>query len=94
MEYYAYHRMADDHSRIWEDGTLEGLPELSSLYGCNADIPGDRERARARMQQEYRETLDDLIAKGLFDNEPVPGSLAINSYVVLHGDDGGDNPAE
>ena len=37
------------------------------------------------MQRRYRETLDDLVAKGLFDGEPVPGSLAINSYLVLHG---------
>ena len=35
-------------------------------------------------------TVDDLVAKGLFDDEPVPGSLAINSYLVLHGDGGED----
>ncbi len=39
------------------------------------------------MQREYQETLDDLIAKGLFDDEPIPGSLAINSYLVLHDDE-------
>ncbi|NLX49081.1 MAG: DUF1810 domain-containing protein [Methanospirillum sp.] len=45
------------------------------------------------MQKRYRETLDDLVARGLFDDEPVPNSLAINSYLVLQGaDDGSTDP--
>lgn len=90
LEYYAYHRMGESHGRIWEDGQLESLPELCSMFGYNPDIPGDFERKEAEMQRRYRETLDDLVAKGLFDDEPVPGSLAINSYLVLHGDGGED----
>ncbi|GEM_PF-2031714 len=39
------------------------------------------------MRKKYRETLEDLVAKGLFDDAPNPGSLVINSSVVLHGDD-------
>ena len=46
-------------------------------------------------QKEYRAALENPIAKGLFDDEPIPGSLAINSYLVLHGDDEEDgDPAE
>jgi hypothetical protein len=94
LEYYAYHRMGDDHARIWEDGTFEGLDELCSMFGYSPDVPGDRERKEAEMQKRYQETLDDLVAKGLFDDEPIPGSLAINSYLVLHGDDEDEDPAE
>lgn len=84
LEYYAYHRMGESHGRIYDDGAMVGLPELCSMYGYDPEVPGDEERKRAEMQREYQETLDDLIAKGLFDDEPVPGSLAINSYLVLH----------
>lgn len=87
LEYYSYHRMGESRGRIWEDGTRESLPELCSMFGFDPKVPGDRERKEAEMQRRYRETLQDLIEKGLFDDEPVPGSLAINSYLVLHRDD-------
>ncbi len=92
LEFYAYHRLGDDHAKIYEDGEHVDLPELCSMYGYDPKVPGDEERKRAEMEREYRETLEDLIAKGLFDDEPVPNSLAVNSYLVLHGDDaeGGD----
>lgn len=94
LEYYAYHRMGESHGRIWEDGELESLPELSSGFCYDPDIPGDTERKEAEVQRQYRETLGDLVAKGLFDDEPVPGSLAINSYLVLHGDENDGDPPE
>ncbi len=87
LEYYACHTLGDSHGRIWEDGTLESLPELCSGFGFDPKVPGDMERKEAAMHRQYQETLDDLIAKGIFDDEPVPGSLAVNSYLVLHGDD-------
>lgn len=37
------------------------------------------------MQRRYREAFDDLIANGPFDEEPMPGSLAINSSFMLDG---------
>lgn len=94
LEYYAYHRMGESHGRIWEDGTRESLPELCSMFGFDPKIPGDKERKEAEMQRRYRETLADLIAKGLFDGEPIPGSLGINSYLVLHGDDDSADSAD
>lgn len=87
LEFYAYHRMGEDHARIYEDGDYVDLPELCSMFGYDPTIPGDKERKEAEMQKRYRETLDDLVEKGLFDDEPVPNSLAINSYLVLHGED-------
>lgn len=92
LEFYAYHRMGDDPAKIYEDGEGVGLPELCSMYGYDPKVPGDKERKRAEMEKEYRETLQDLVVNGLFDDEPVPNSLAINSYLALHGNDaeGGD----
>ena len=92
LEYDTHHRMGDDHGTIYEDGEFVGLPELCSMFGYNPKIPGDEERKRAMTEREDRETLEDLIAKGILDDEPVPNALAVNSYLVLHGDDaeGGD----
>lgn len=87
LEYYAYHRMGEDHARIYDDGTKVDLPELCSMFSFDPKVPRDKERKEAEMQKRYRETLDDLVAKGLFDDEPIPGSLAINSYLVLHNED-------
>lgn len=94
LEYFAYHRMGESHGRIWEDGTMESLPELCSMFGYDPKVPGDKERKEAEMRREYQKTFDDLITKGLFDDEPVPNSLLINSYLVLHGDDEGDDSLE
>ena len=91
LEYYAYHRMGESHGRIDDDGTWVSLPELCSGFCYDPAIPGEKERKEAEMQRDYRETLDDLVAKGLLDDEPVPGSLAVNSYLVLHGDADGDS---
>jgi hypothetical protein len=87
LEYYAYHRMGESHGKIYDDGSHIDLPELGSMFGYDPNIPGDEERKEAEMRRRYRETLDDLIAKGLFDDEPFPKSLAINSHLVLHGDE-------
>ena len=47
------------------------------------------------MQGRYRETLKDLVEKGLFEDEPAPNSLAVNSYLVLHRKDAdGGDPSE
>ena len=86
--------MGESHARIFDDGTSIGLPELCSMYGYDPRVPGDRERKEAEMQREYRETLDDLVKKGLFDDVPIPGSLAITNYLVLHDADGTESDAE
>jgi len=84
LEYYACHRMGDDHARIYEDGAIVDLDELSSIFCYSLGIPGDCERKEAEMQGLYRETLTDLVEKGLFEDEPVPSSLAVKSDLVLH----------
>jgi hypothetical protein len=87
LEYYAYHRMGDCHGRIYADGRDVSLDYLDSMICYSPGIPGDREKNEKEMRERYQRTLDDLVAKGLFDDEPVPTSLAVNSHFVLHPDD-------
>ena len=89
LEYYLHHRISgDSHGRIFEDGRHESLPELSTMYGCNPDIPGDEERSRREMEKNYREVFEDLKKKGLLDAGPV--SLQVNAHLVMKGD--GEDP--
>ena len=94
VEFFAYHRMGQDHAQYYEDGRVVDLPDLDSGYTSNPKIPGDQERKKAEMEKRYQETLNDLVKKGLFSDEPVPGSLAINSYLVLHSDESEEPPSE
>lgn len=88
LEYYAHHRIGgDSHRRIYEDGSEEGLGELMTMYAFDPAIPGDQETKEAEMKKLYQETLDDLMRKGMFGDGTVPGDIAINSYLVLHGDE-------
>lgn len=88
LEYYAHHRIGgDSHHRIYEDGAEESLDELITFYTFDPAIPGDREIKEAEMEKRYRETLEDLVRKGMFGDETVPGDIAVNSYLVLHGDE-------
>lgn len=89
VEFFAYHRMGQDHSQYYEDGRVVDLPDLDSGYCYDPKVPGDRERKEAEMEKRYQETMDDLVTKGLFSDEPVPVALAINSYLVLHPDESG-----
>lgn len=87
VEFFAYHRMGQDHAQYYEDGRVVDLPDLDSMVFYDPRVPGDQERKEAEMEKRYQETLDDLVKKGLFSDEPVPGALTINSYLVLHSDD-------
>ncbi len=49
LDYYAAHRMTDDsHVRIYEDGTEESLPALSSIRIVSKDPVEDK-----RLEDEY-----------------------------------------
>jgi hypothetical protein len=94
VEFFAYHRMGQDHSQYYEDGRVVHLPDLDSGYCVDPEIPGDREQKGAEMKKRYQETLNDLVRKGLFSEEPVPGSLAVNSYLALYSDESGEPHSE
>lgn len=83
LEYYAHHRIGGDgHGKICVDGESVSLPTLETGFAYNPNIPGDDERKRAENAEEYRKTLDDLNAKGMFSSGGVPGSWVINSYIM------------
>lgn len=94
LEYFAYHRMGNDHSRIYEDGTLIEYDELSTIVCYRPNVPGDRERKEAETKEQYQKTLTDLADRGFLEDRPVPMSLAVNSYLVLHGDETKGDDAE
>jgi hypothetical protein len=89
LEYYAHHRIGgDSHVRIYEDGEVVVLPELSSIFSYNPDIPGDMDEKKARMERSYRETYEDLAKKGLLFAGPVPRSLLINAHLAMRKEEG------
>jgi len=83
FEYYSHHRIGGNgHGKIYEDGESLSLPTLETGFAYNPNIPGDAERKRAENAEEYRKTLEDLNAKGMFSSGPVPGALVINSHIM------------
>jgi hypothetical protein len=81
MEFYRFHRFGDEHARIWEDGTVEDLDVLETMYTYNPEIPGDKERKEEESAQRYEILLGELSEAGLL--EEVPGHTAMNTYLVL-----------
>jgi len=84
FEFYAHHRIGgDSHAKIFDNGEWIDLPELSSMYTYNSDIPGDKEKNEAEMERAYQEIYEDLERKGLLSVGQIPGSLLINSHLVM-----------
>ena len=81
LEFYRFHRFGDEHARIWEDGTVEDLDVLETMYTYNPEIPGDKERKEEESAQRYEILLGELSEAGLL--EEVPGHTAMNTYLVL-----------
>lgn len=81
MEFYRFHRFGDEHARIWEDGTVEDLDVLETMYTYNPEIPGDKERKEEESAQRYEILLGELSEAGLL--EEVPDHTAMNTYLVL-----------
>lgn len=89
MEYYAHHRIGGDaRGRIYEDGRHVHLPELSTMIFYNPDIPGDYERQEKKSREEYERIERELIDVGIFSGGPVPGDMAVNSYLMKKKDEG------
>ncbi len=66
LEFIANNRMTNPrHIRILNGGEIVSLPGFEEDYSYNADIPGDKEAAQARMKAHNDAVMADLKAKGL-----------------------------
>ncbi len=56
-------------------------------------IPGDYERQQQKSREEYERIERELVEVGIFSGGPVPGDMAVNSYLMRRKDEGdeGDN---
>lgn len=81
LEFYRFHRFGDEHARIWEDGTVEDLDTLISMYGYDPNIPGDKKRKERAMMERYESMLNELARTGLLGE--VPCHTMMNASLVL-----------
>ena len=87
LEYYAHHRIGGDvHGKIYGDGKHVSLPVLCSMICFDPEIPGDEEKTRCAMEEEYRKTWEDLEGKGLLSAGPVPASMVLNAHLAMRED--------
>ena len=81
VEFYRFHRFGEEHARIWEDGTVEDLDTLETMYAYDPKIPGDEERKREESARRYESLLAELSEAGLL--EEVPAHTAINTFLMF-----------
>jgi len=77
LDYYATHRMTtDSHTRIREDGSVEGLPALEEMF-IGSDNPEEHARLKATFIEENRKIAQLLEAKGfsLSGDEPLSNQI-------------------
>jgi hypothetical protein len=84
MEFYRFHHFGDEHARIWEDGAIEPLDTLETMYAYDPKVPGDGERKKEESARRYENLLKELSKIGLL--EEMPCRAVINSYLVLRKD--------
>ncbi|GLI46256.1 hypothetical protein [Methanoculleus bourgensis] len=81
LEFYRFHRFGDEHARIWEDGTIEQLDTLETMFAFDPKIPGDEERKSEESARRYENLLKELAEAGLL--EEMPYHTMVNSFLVL-----------
>ena len=90
LDYYAAHRMtSDDHVRIREDGSQEGLPAMTDF--CVIPEGGDDGEAQKRFYDANRKVAEMLVAKG-FDKFTI--NMALVAGLVDPSDEGTMAPEE
>ncbi len=88
LDYYASHPMmgGDEHTRVREDGSVEGLDAISSVRLVSEDPEQD-----ARLEAEHIEktlrVAGVLEEKGFGITGDEPGGVQINRYLALGGGD-------
>ncbi len=90
LDYYSAHRMTDDrHTRVYEDGQIENLPTIISMYRVTDD-PEENSRIRAEFYAKNQEIAAMLAEKGFGISGEEPGAIQINRF--LHVRQTGEKP--
>lgn len=83
LDYYASHRMTSDrHVRIYEDGSEESLPTVSTMRPASRD-PEEDARLAAEHLAENRRAAAMLEEKGFGMAGDEPGGVQINRHLAL-----------
>ena len=77
MEFYRFHHFGDEHARIWEDGTIESLDTLQTMYAYDLKIPGGQERKKKESAQRYENLLAEPREAGFLGK--VPDRTTVNT---------------
>ena len=81
LDYYSSHRMTDDrHTRVYEDGHIEDLPTIISMYRVTQD-PEESARIKADFYARNQEVTAMLAEKGFGLSANDPGGVQINRYL-------------
>jgi hypothetical protein len=86
LDYYASHRMTDDkHTRLYDDGNIEHLPTITSMYRVTDD-PEENARIKATFYARNQKVSAMLAEKGfgisggaVHDPRVAPAGLRIDS---------------
>jgi hypothetical protein len=86
LEFYATHpTISDSRVRIYGSGQTKDLEALESMYGYDAKIPGDRERAARESRERNTRIAEELEALGLYPDGNVNAFLATHDVPPFEG---------
>jgi hypothetical protein len=86
LEFYATHpTISDTRVRIYGSGETKELEALESMYGYDAKIPGDRERAARESRERNSRIAEELEALGLYPEGNINAFLATHDVPPFEG---------
>jgi hypothetical protein len=86
LEFYATHRtISDSRVRIYGSGETKELEALESMYGYDAEIPGDQERAARESRERNTRIAEELEALGLYPEGDINAFLATHDVPPFEG---------
>ncbi len=88
LDYYASHPMmgGDEHTRIREDGSMEGMDAISSVRLVSRD-PEEDAKLQAEHREKTRRVNEMLEEKGFGMTGDEPDGVQINRFLALGGGD-------
>jgi hypothetical protein len=84
LDYYCAHRMTDDdHIRVYENGTIEGLDAIAGMRQCSMDPEEDARLKKEQHEEDMR--IDAMLrAKGFGIEGDENGGVQIQRYQRLN----------